>query len=117
MARLYTDGSLLLLSTPGSRSNEFIAIPHCAREDFIYERGNGFKPLLIPKGALVIPNIWFVSEKTLSPEELSFATRKMLHDPDRYADPMVFDPSRFIPTSTKSAEPDPTGMCFGFGRR
>ncbi|KAJ7478042.1 cytochrome P450 [Mycena galericulata] len=76
------------------------AIPHCAREDFIYQRGKDSKPLLIPKGALVIPNIW-----------------KMTHDPQRYTNPMVFDPSRFIATSDKSAEPDPAGMCFGFGRR
>ncbi|KAF7359845.1 Cytochrome P450 [Mycena venus] len=75
-------------------------IPHCAREDFIYDRGGGNEPVLIPKGAAVIPNIW-----------------KMTHDLERYANPMVFDPSRFITTSVKGAELDPTQICFGFGRR
>jgi len=76
------------------------AIPHCAREDFIYERGGDTKPMLIPKGAGVIPNVW-----------------KMTHDPEHYANPMVFDPTRFIATPARSAELDPTRICFGFGRR
>ncbi|KAJ6531004.1 cytochrome P450 [Mycena vulgaris] len=42
---------------------------------------------------------------------------KMTHDPERYANPMAFNPTRFIATDTKKAEPDPAGMCFGFGRR
>ncbi|KAJ6779280.1 cytochrome P450 [Mycena vulgaris] len=75
-------------------------VPHRAREDFIYNRGDGSKPLLIPKNSLVIANIW-----------------KMTHDPERYANPMAFNPTRFIATDTKKAEPDPAGMCFGFGRR
>jgi cytochrome P450 len=44
-------------------------------------------------------------------------SRKMAHDPERYANPMVFDPSRFIATGTKMAEADPARFCFGFGRR
>ncbi|KAJ6552768.1 cytochrome P450 [Mycena capillaripes] len=75
-------------------------IPHRAREDFIYTGDADSQPVLIPKDAVIITNIW-----------------KMTHDPDRYANPMVFDPSRFIATSTKSAEQDPTKICFGYGRR
>ncbi|KAJ7104566.1 cytochrome P450 [Mycena crocata] len=75
-------------------------VPHRTREDYIYDRGQGSKPLLIPRDALVITNIW-----------------KMTHDPEQYADPMVFNPSRFIATATKAAELDPTKICFGFGRR
>ncbi|KAF7371339.1 Cytochrome P450 [Mycena sanguinolenta] len=74
--------------------------PHRAREDFIYERGKGATPMLIPKDSLVIPNIW-----------------KMTHDPARYANPMVFDPTRFIEKTGKAAELDPTRISFGFGRR
>ncbi|KAJ6495006.1 cytochrome P450 [Mycena vulgaris] len=68
-------------------------IPHRARTQ-------SPQPVLIPKDAVIITNIW-----------------QMTHDPDRYANPMVFDPSRFIATPTKNAEPDPTKICFGYGRR
>ncbi|KAJ7722449.1 cytochrome P450 [Mycena maculata] len=74
-------------------------IPHRARADFMYDR-EGYTPLFIPKDSLIIPNIW-----------------KMTHDPDRYANPMAFDPTRFIPTAGKAAEQDPVRICFGFGRR
>jgi hypothetical protein len=40
--------------------------------------------------------------------------RHMLHDPTRYHDPFKFDPARFL---GKNPEPDPTDVCFGFGRR
>ncbi|KAJ7133337.1 cytochrome P450 [Mycena epipterygia] len=75
-------------------------IPHRTREDFIYDRGGDSKPMLIPKNSLIITNIW-----------------KMTHDPERYVNPMVFDPSRFIATDTKEAEQDPSRICFGYGRR
>ncbi|KAJ6533284.1 cytochrome P450 [Mycena vulgaris] len=75
-------------------------VPHRTREDFIYNRGDGSEPMLIPKDSIIIPNIW-----------------KMMHDPKRYANPMVFDPTRFIATSTREADPDPARICFGFGRR
>ncbi|KAF7371345.1 Cytochrome P450 [Mycena sanguinolenta] len=73
---------------------------HRARADFIYERGEGATPMLIPKDSFVIPNIW-----------------KMTHDPARYTNPMVFDPARFIEKTGKAAELDPTRISFGFGRR
>ncbi|KAF7371338.1 Cytochrome P450 [Mycena sanguinolenta] len=75
-------------------------VPHRARADFIYEPGEGAAPMLIPKDSLVITNIW-----------------KMTHDPARYANPMVFDPTRFLETNGKVAELDPTRISFGFGRR
>ncbi|KAJ7718767.1 cytochrome P450, partial [Mycena maculata] len=74
-------------------------IPHRARPDFIYDC-EGSLPLFIPKDSLITPNIWL----------------KMIHDPDRYANPMAFDPTRFIPTAGKAAEQDPVRMCFSFGR-
>ncbi|KAJ6612835.1 cytochrome P450 [Mycena sp. CBHHK59/15] len=75
-------------------------IPHRTREDFIYDRGGDFEPLLIPKDSIVIPNIW-----------------KMTHDPERYADPMTFNPSRFIDKDGQEPEQDPSRICFGYGRR
>ncbi|KAF7371335.1 Cytochrome P450 [Mycena sanguinolenta] len=77
-----------------------IGVPHRARADFIYESGGGVAPMLIPKDSLVIANIW-----------------KMAHDPAIYANPMVFDPARFLETNGKAAELDPARISFGFGRR
>ncbi|KAJ7160364.1 cytochrome P450 [Mycena filopes] len=77
-----------------------ISVPHRAREDFVYHKDETSKPMLIPKGSIVIANVW-----------------KMTHDPEQYADPMTFNPSRFIATDEKTAEEDPDRICFGHGRR
>ncbi|KAJ7210495.1 cytochrome P450 [Mycena pura] len=77
-----------------------LAVQHRAREDYIYHRGGDLESLLIPKDSIVIVNIW-----------------KMTHDPERYENPMVFNPSRFIATEGKEAEQDPARICFGYGRR
>ncbi|GLB39728.1 putative cytochrome p450 [Lyophyllum shimeji] len=69
-------------------------MPHRVMEDDVHD---GY---LIPKGALVIANIW-----------------KLLHDPAVYVNPDVFNPDRFMATESTLAEPDPRGVCFGFGRR
>ncbi|KAJ7150553.1 cytochrome P450 [Mycena crocata] len=69
-------------------------IPHKAREDFIYEREGSHPALLIPKGSLLIANLW-----------------QMTHDPTVYLDPLTFNPSRFIPTETREAEQDPSRIC------
>ncbi|KAF8641537.1 hypothetical protein AX16_009914 [Volvariella volvacea WC 439] len=54
----------------------------------------------IPKGTAVFPNIW-----------------SMLHDPEVYRQPDVFNPSRFLKTEHNVPERDPRLICFGFGRR
>ncbi|KAJ6552261.1 cytochrome P450 [Mycena vulgaris] len=77
-----------------------LAVPHRTREDYIYDRGGDLEPLLIPKDSLIIPNVW-----------------KMAHDPERYTNPMEFNPYRFIVTDGKQAEQDPAEICFGYGRR
>ncbi|KAF5360382.1 hypothetical protein D9756_005180 [Leucocoprinus leucothites] len=66
-------------------------LSHVAKKDDIHD---GF---LIPKGTVIIPNIW-----------------KMQHDSRIYPDPMVFNPKRFL---GPSPEPDPRKIFFGFGRR
>ncbi|KAA1477985.1 cytochrome P450 [Dentipellis sp. KUC8613] len=68
--------------------------PHCLMEDDVY---NGYH---IPKGSTVIANIW-----------------KILHDEERYNNPMSFKPERFLDSPGKPAEFDPRGIAFGFGRR
>ena len=40
-----------------------------------------------------------------------------MHDPKRYADPMTFNPDRFLATPERAAEHDPRDFAFGFGRR
>ncbi|KAG2077746.1 cytochrome P450 [Suillus decipiens] len=70
------------------------AIPHRVTEDDIHD---GY---YIPKGSLIIPNIWF-----------------MLNDPRTYANPSEFSPARFLSKEGKEPETDPRTICFGFGRR
>ncbi|KAJ7271330.1 cytochrome P450 [Mycena haematopus] len=78
-----------------------LALPHRGTHgDYIYDRGGDFEPLLIPKDSFIIPNNW-----------------KMAHDPERYVNPMEFNPSRFIPEDGRKAERDPASICFGYGRR
>ncbi|KAH6607121.1 hypothetical protein Trco_003434 [Trichoderma cornu-damae] len=50
----------------------------------------------IPKGSCICTNTWWFS-----------------HDPERYPDPMVLNPDRFLEPRN---EPDPVGI-FGYGRR
>ncbi|KIJ70462.1 hypothetical protein HYDPIDRAFT_79110 [Hydnomerulius pinastri MD-312] len=71
-----------------------LAVPHRVTEDDVHE---GY---YIPKGTLIMPNIWF-----------------MLHDPRTYANPMEFNPERFLAREGKEPETDPRTICFGFGRR
>ncbi|CAK5282546.1 unnamed protein product [Mycena citricolor] len=72
-------------------------VPHSAPADFVYEQRDGLGPVLIPKGAMVIPNVW-----------------KMMHDGERYPDPMTFRPERFLGAE---AQADPRQVVFGYGRR
>lgn len=46
-----------------------------------------------------------------------FFFRQLTHDPRTYANPMTFEPARFIASEGSSPEPDPRELCFGFGRR
>ncbi|OOF97574.1 hypothetical protein ASPCADRAFT_129254 [Aspergillus carbonarius ITEM 5010] len=54
----------------------------------------------IPKGATVLANIW-----------------EFTHNPDVYADPMAFNPDRFLASEGHLPERDPHLLVFGFGRR
>ena len=40
-----------------------------------------------------------------------------MHDPKTFAEPLEFNPERFIATDDKPAEQDPHTIAFGFGRR
>ncbi|KAF5368055.1 hypothetical protein D9758_004476 [Tetrapyrgos nigripes] len=73
-----------------------ISPPHRVTEDNVF---NGY---FIPKGSLVLANIW-----------------NMSHDPTIYHQPDIFKPERFIPSAENNytAEPEPRDLSFGFGRR
>ncbi|KAG8904823.1 hypothetical protein FRC00_013729, partial [Tulasnella sp. 408] len=66
-------------------------VPHASREDDTY---NGY---FIPKGTMVIPNVWQISR-----------------DPTIYDDASTFNPDRFINNPNIL---DPRDFVFGFGRR
>ncbi|KAK7682347.1 hypothetical protein QCA50_014552 [Cerrena zonata] len=68
-----------------------LGMPHRVIRDDIH------KGYFIPKGSTVIVNAWH-----------------LLHDPDVYADPLSFNPNRFL---GDNPERDPRKIVFGFGRR
>ncbi|KAJ7656514.1 putative monooxygenase [Mycena polygramma] len=69
-----------------------LGIPHALRQDDVYEG------LHLPKGAQVVANVWH-----------------MLHDPEIYQNPTVFDPDRYQNNDAEMAKV--TDLVFGFGRR
>lgn len=76
-----------------------MSMPHCVTQDDIYE---GY---FIPKGATVLSNVWSI-----------------LHDPEVYADPLSFNPSRWLVETPEGVQfnnsiPDPDIATFGSGRR
>ncbi|KAK0236042.1 cytochrome P450 [Armillaria nabsnona] len=58
-----------------------------------------YRGYYIPAGATIIGNVWAI-----------------LHDENDYPNPLIFDPSRFMPEDGKEPQPEPTAA-FGFGRR
>ncbi|RYP52908.1 hypothetical protein DL768_002004 [Monosporascus sp. mg162] len=65
-----------------------MGLPHVTTRDDVFE---GY---LIPRGAMIIPNIWHFT-----------------HDPAVYKDPMSFNPDRFL---ADSPPPNPRDYVFGF---
>ncbi|EGN98308.1 hypothetical protein SERLA73DRAFT_74531 [Serpula lacrymans var. lacrymans S7.3] len=70
-----------------------LGIPHATKHD------DHFEGYFIPKGAVVIPNIW-----------------AMAHNEDKYPDSNNFKPERFF-TPDGKLNNDNVGFIFGFGRR
>lgn len=68
-----------------------MGIPHCTAE------ADTLDSCHIPKGAIVMPNIWLFA-----------------HDREVYTDPMAFKPERLL---AEPPAPDPKDFVFGFGRR
>jgi len=79
-----------------------LGVPHRLEKEDVYEG------MTIPKGSTIMINAWSI-----------------LHDPEMYANPFEFDPSRYLSSpSAKGKEcegeeevMDPRNIAFGFGRR
>ena len=92
-------------------------VPHMTTEDDEYR---GYR---IPKGSLVVANIWCVIKPLgrfvgLFPDWLEI--RQYSHDPKNYPDPMLFKPERYLidgELSTGNGIIDPADIAFGYGRR
>ncbi|KAI8994065.1 cytochrome P450 [Trametes punicea] len=72
-----------------------LGVPHRSTQD------DEYRGYLIPKGSLVVSNIWAYS-----------------HDPRNYSDPETFMPERFLKDGELDPDVlDPTEIVFGYGRR
>lgn len=76
----------------------------------------------IPKGAVIVPNIWYVlscqaSSKQFIQKIVVSPFRQMTHDPENYHAPFDFKPERFLGVNGLPVEQDPRSFVFGFGRR
>ena len=77
-----------------------------------------YRGYLIPKGTIVVPNIWsvlmiYLKDKS-SDTKLS---RGVFNDSEEYPDPSEFKPERFLPNEKGRMPLDPVKAAFGFGRR
>ncbi|OOF98995.1 hypothetical protein ASPCADRAFT_513115 [Aspergillus carbonarius ITEM 5010] len=68
-----------------------LSVAHASSDQDIY------KGYLIPKGAILVPNVWAYT-----------------HDPTTYPNPSTFNPDRFLGSTPQQ---DPRLYAFGFGRR
>ncbi|KAI0263944.1 cytochrome P450 [Gloeopeniophorella convolvens] len=71
-----------------------LGVPHATTRSSVYE------DRLIPKGAIVMSNIW-----------------AMLHDPTTYPDPDLFKPERFLREDGSLIDDPMIAVSFGFGKR
>jgi len=93
-----------------------LAVPRETKQDDVY---NGMS---IPSGSLIMANSWCVLCEIFKTFSVAHSRRLCLHDPDRYPDPYLFDPKRFMSTmdgSDRKGRPqeDPREYTFGYGRR
>ncbi|KAG1756034.1 cytochrome P450 [Suillus lakei] len=81
--------------------------PHRVTEDDIHD---GY---YIPKGSMIVPNIWLVPSFSVFDVLTECNARFMLNDPERYANPSQFNPDRFLANDGKKPETEPRAICFG----
>ncbi|KAF8135085.1 cytochrome P450 [Boletus edulis] len=71
-----------------------MCVPHRVTQDDVFERS------LIPKGAVIIPNLW-----------------GMARDEEVYPDPTTFNPDRYLDANGNIITDELSGVYFGYGRR
>jgi cytochrome P450 len=76
------------------KPNTPLGVPRKLQDEDVY------KGYYIPKGTMVMPNVWLLSR-----------------DQDSGIDPEAFSPERFLDTHVKKTAIDPYSYAFGFGRR
>lgn len=97
-----------MLARSGGRALRFPSgIPHVNKsQDDVYEG------VFIPKGTLVVANIWCVPSIIPLGHQPHTDCRAINHDPQVYPNPHVFDPLRYLDHKQPEAR-----AAFGFGRR
>ena len=93
-----------------------LGVPHRALED------DEYRGYFIPKGSLVIANIWWVLNNGVSLKALSklygIHVRAIARDPKVFPSPDVFMPERFLKDGQLNPDVrDPASFSFGYGRR
>ncbi|XP_030845749.1 cytochrome P450 2J2 [Strongylocentrotus purpuratus] len=71
-----------------------VSVPHMTSDDV------SFRGFTIPKGSIIIPNLWAVH-----------------HDPKEWNEPDTFNPDRFLSADGKQFQKNEAWMPFGVGRR
>ena len=72
----------------------------------------------IPKETIMIVNAWLVRPLNSKFSLLNLIFRSLMHDPDVFNDPMVFQPERYLKDGKLNPDVrDPDSAVFGFGRR
>ena len=87
-------------------------VPHMSTDDDEY---NGF---YIPKGTILMTNVWLVQALVILLSILNFLFRSILHDRKVFNDPQEFKPERYLKDGKVNPDlKDPDCAVFGFGRR
>jgi cytochrome P450 len=83
-------------------------LPHRLTED------NTYQGYLLPKGTILLSNIWYVEFLRSRSRHPQGFYRAILHDAEHFEKPMEFIPERYLGSSTLD---DPRVHVFGYGRR